>query len=202
MRLKTAPSNIEDGLITEGLFPVAGVDEVGRGPLSGPVVACALVLPVGFIIEGVNDSKKVTEVRREKLATEIKEAAVSFSFGIIQPEEIDRINILQATMKAMVLAVNGLTVSPKVALVDGTTPPQCSCNVICVPKGDSASHLIAAASILAKVQRDNIMQKLHEGFPQYSWDANKGYGTKAHMAAIREFGHSPAHRKSFCKAFL
>lgn len=200
--MKTAPSVLEENLIARGFFPVVGVDEVGRGPLAGPVVACALILPEGLVIEGVNDSKKVSEARRMKLAEIIIESAVSYAFGIIEPLEIDRINILRATMAAMALAVDGLIIAPKVALVDGTTPPNCLCEVICVPKGDSASHLIAAASILAKVKRDNIMKNLHEEYPQYSWDSNKGYGTAAHIAALREFGLCPAHRKSFCKAFL
>jgi ribonuclease HII len=165
-------------------------------------VACAVILPKGAVIEGVNDSKKVSDKRRRVLAEEIKKVAICYSFGIIEPEEIDRINILRATMNAMEIAVAGLGVAPKVALVDGTTPPDCSCKIICVPKGDSASHLIAAASILAKVERDNIMQRLHEEFLVYCWDKNKGYGTAAHMAALREFGLCAAHRRSFCKGFL
>lgn len=201
-KIKTAPNNMEAALVADGFFPVAGVDEVGRGPLAGPVVACAVILPEGLVIAGVNDSKKVAEKMRAQLAAAIKEAAVSYAFGIISPEEIDRINILQATMKAMAQAVNLLSAAPSAALIDGTTPPPLSCKTICVPKGDSASHIIAAASILAKEKRDNIMKKLHAEFPAYAWDANKGYGTAAHIAAIREFGLSPAHRRSFCKKFL
>lgn len=199
--MKTAPSTIEDNLTAEGFSPIAGVDEVGRGSLAGPVVVCALILPAGLVIEGVYDSKKVTAIRREKLAAEIKKAAISYAFGIIEAEEIDRINILRATMMAMVKAVEGLNPAPAVALVDGNTPPDCNCKVICVPKGDSASHLIAAASILAKVERDNIMQELCIKYPQYGWDANKGYGTAAHREALQKHGLSPAHRKSFCRGF-
>ena len=200
--MKTAPSIIEDTLFAEGMSPVAGVDEVGRGPLAGPVMTCALILPPGLIINGVNDSKKVTEKRREKLADEIKEAAISYAFGIAEPAEIDRINILQAAMQAMAAAVEALKITPAVVLADGITRPPCACKVICVPKGDSASHLIAAASILAKVERDNIMKELHKEYPHFGWDKNKGYGTKAHMAALREYGLSPVHRKSFCKGFI
>lgn len=199
-KLKTAPSDIEDGLFARGLAPVAGVDEVGRGPLAGPVVACAVILPQGLVIEGVNDSKKISEKRREELCEKIKDAAVAFAFGIIEPAEIDDINILQATLKAMKIAVAALEIPPRVALVDGVSAPNCPCEVVCVKKGDSASHLIAAASILAKVTRDNIMKELHAAHPEYAWNANKGYGTAAHIAAIRQFGLTAAHRRSFCKS--
>ena len=195
-KIITAPSDIENGLYARGISPVAGVDEVGRGPLAGPVVACAVILPEGIVIEGVNDSKKISEKRREILADRIKQSAVSYAYGVVW--EIDGINILQATLKAMADAVAALEVVPKIAIVDGISAPRCICAVQCVKKGDSASHLIAAASILAKVKRDNIMKGLHAAHPQYSWDTNKGYGTAAHIAAIREFGLSPAHRRSFC----
>lgn len=203
-KIITAPNDIESGLFAEGLSVVAGVDEVGRGPLAGPVLTCALVLPPGLVIEGVNDSKKVTEKRRESLAEEIKRVAVSYAFGIAEPAEIDRVNILQATLAAMVQAFEKLSVSPSAVLVDGTTAPKFSdenCRVICVQKGDSSSHLIAAASILAKVERDSIMLRLHEELPHYMWARNKGYGTPAHISAIREFGLSLHHRESFCRAF-
>ena len=230
-KLKTAPNTIEKSYAERGFSPIAGVDEAGRGPLAGPVVVCALILPEGLVIEGVNDSKKVTALRREKLAVAIKEAAISYAFGIVQPEEIDRMNILQATLYAMSTAVAGLSdfggskrsrdsensadtgdsenfensqdsgTTPVVALIDGTVSPTLPAGIraVCVEQGDSASHLIAAASILAKVERDNIMQKLHEAYPQYGWDKNKGYGTPAHMDALREHGLSPQHRKSFCR---
>jgi ribonuclease HII len=197
-KLITAPSTIENNLTAEGFCPIAGVDEVGRGPLAGPVVACAVIMPEGLVIEGVNDSKKLTEKRREELAAAIKEAALAYAFGLIEPEEIDRMNILRATMAAMSFAVKSLNLAPKAALIDGTTSPEINCRAICVPKGDSASHLIAAASILAKVYRDNIMKELHAQYPEYAWDANKGYGTAAHIAAIKKHGLSPAHRRSFC----
>ena len=196
--MTTAPSICEDILHENGLWPVAGVDEAGRGPLAGPVVACALILPAGLIIKGINDSKKVTALRRVKLANVIKEAAVAYSFGIVSPEEIDRINILQATMLAMTTAISNLDPASKVALVDGTTPPPCPCPVIYMKKGDSISHLIAAASILAKVERDTIMDELHTQYPIYGFNSHKGYGTAAHRDAIRKYGLCPQHRRSFC----
>jgi ribonuclease HII len=167
--MKTAPRDIEERLYADGFFPVAGVDEVGRGPLAGPVVTCAIILPRDFFLEGVNDSKKISEKNRLILSEKIKEAAVCYSYGIISPEEIDEINILQATLKAMAYAIDGLSLAPKIALADGIHSPEKYlqknfCGVRCVPKGDSSSHLIAAASILAKVKRDNIMQGLHEEF--------------------------------------
>ena len=198
---KTAPSVCEDILLESGLFPVVGVDEAGRGPLAGPVVACALVLPSGHIIEGVNDSKKLSAKRREHLSDIIKETAVSYAFGIVQAIEIDRINILKATLLAMTKAVDGLSQKPKVALVDGTTPPPCPCPVICITRGDSESHLIAAASILAKVKRDTLMTELHNLYPMYGFAAHKGYGTAAHREALHRYGLCPQHRKSFCHGY-
>ncbi|MCL1844872.1 MAG: ribonuclease HII [Defluviitaleaceae bacterium] len=198
-KIITAPNDIENALAQQGFAPIAGVDEVGRGPLAGPVVACAVILPEGFVIPGVNDSKKISEKRREELAAKIKQTALAYAFGIIDPQEIDEINILQATLKAMSNAVSALEIAPRIALVDGISAPNCACEVRCVKKGDSASHLIAAASILAKVLRDNIMRELHAEFPDYAWDTNKGYGTAAHIASIRRLGLTPAHRKSFCK---
>ncbi|MCL1862985.1 MAG: ribonuclease HII [Defluviitaleaceae bacterium] len=202
--MKTAPSDIENKFYADGFAAIAGVDEVGRGPLAGPVVACAVILPAGLVIEGVYDSKRVSEKRRENLAEIIKKSAISYAFSIIEPAEIDRINILQATMTAMGNAVDGLLSPPDVILVDGTSRPSFSetKEVLCIPKGDSASHIIAAASILAKVERDAIMQRLHDQYPQYAWSSNKGYGTAAHIAAIKEHGLCPAHRRSFCKGFL
>ena len=194
----TAPTTHEDELYNNGQWPIAGMDEAGRGPLAGPVVACAVILPHGFIIEGVNDSKKISQKRREKLAESIKEVALCYAFGIVDVDEIERINILQATLLAMQIAVNNLTIAPAITLIDGTTRPELSCTSVCIPKGDSESHLIAAASILAKVERDNIMQELHNKYPQYGFEAHKGYGTVAHREALRLYGLCPHHRKSFC----
>ena len=193
----TMSSKHEDFWEAEGFSPVAGVDEAGRGPLAGPVVACALILPPGIVIEGVNDSKKLTPPVREKLAEKITKVAVSFAYGIVSAAEIDRINILRATMKAMQQAISGLNPAAKIALVDGPNPPVSPCRVVCIPGGDSASRLIAGASILAKVKRDNIMAEIHEKFPEYGFEKHKGYGTKAHREAIIYHGLCPEHRRTF-----
>ncbi|MCL2372378.1 MAG: ribonuclease HII [Defluviitaleaceae bacterium] len=191
----------EQQLILEGFAPVAGVDEVGRGPFAGPVLACALILPEGLIIDGVNDSKKISPAKRERLAVQIKAAATAYAFGIIDVPTIERVNILQATMLAMAQAVENLPTKPGAVLIDGTHAPAISCKAVCLPQGDSRSHLIAAASILAKVERDNLMANLHETYPQYGFEKHKGYGTPAHIAAIREHGLCPQHRASFCRKF-
>lgn len=191
----------EDNLICNGYSPVAGVDEVGRGPLAGPVVACALILPTGIIIDGVNDSKKLTAKKREALDKIIKAAAISYAFGIVDEKTIDEINILQATLLAMKNAIEGLTQQPSAVLVDGTTPPKILQHTQCLPKGDAKSQLIAAASILAKVKRDAIMDELHNQYPQYGFNAHKGYGTAKHSQAINEHGLTPHHRRSFCRKF-
>jgi len=195
----TAPTIIEDSYIAHGISPIAGVDEAGRGPLAGPVVACAVILPAGLVIEGVNDSKKITEERRDKLAVCIKTQALAYAFGIVDVAIIEEVNILQATMLAMQNAVECLKTAPKFVLVDGNKLPHLPCEALCIKKGDSASHLIAAASILAKVARDNMMLELHQKYPFYGFDRHKGYGTKAHTDAIAKHGLCPAHRVSFCK---
>ena len=192
----------EDGLAQQGLAPVAGVDEVGRGPLAGPVVTCALILPLGLVIDGVNDSKKLSAKKRTLLAAEIKSVAIDYAFGIVDAETIDRINILQATLLAMKMAVEGLQILPKAALVDGVTSPHLSCKVVCLAKGDAKSHLIAAASILAKVERDAMMADIHDIFPMYGFNSHKGYGTKVHGEALMQYGLCPQHRRSFCRRYL
>ena len=194
---KTAPNTCEAVFYEQGLGPVAGVDEAGRGPLAGPVVACALVLPPGLIIEGVNDSKKLSAKRRAELAAKIKSAAISFEYGIVDAATIDQINIHEAALLAMSLAVNKLQPSPKVVLADGKFPPQVPFPTLYIVKGDANSHLIAAASILAKEARDEIMLGLHQTYPQYGFDKHKGYGTVAHREAIRQHGPCPVHRVSF-----
>jgi len=193
----TAPTILEDNLRAEGYSIVAGVDEAGRGPLAGPVVACAVVLPPGLIIEGVNDSKKLSEKRREELAEKIKAAAVAFAYGIIGAAKIDEINILRATMLAMEIAVKSLDVAPNAVLVDGNQMPNLAQHAVCVTKGDANSHLIAAASILAKTKRDEMMLDLHEKYPEYGFDRHKGYGTVMHKQALEKFGPCPEHRKTF-----
>lgn len=199
--MTTAPTTIENSYTARGISPIAGVDEAGRGPLAGPVVACAVILPPGLVIEGVNDSKKLSEKRRNELAARIKSEALACAFGIVDVAIIEEINILQASLSAMKIAVEGLNPAPQMALVDGNKLPALSCKAVCVEKGDSASHLIAAASILAKVERDAIMQELHEKYPVYGFDKHKGYGTKAHRDAILEHGLCPQHRPSFCHNF-
>jgi len=194
---KTAPNTCEAVLHEHGLSPVAGVDEAGRGPLAGPVVACGVILPPGLIIDGVYDSKKLSAARRARLAGVIKALAVSYSYGIVDAHVIDKINIHQAALLAMAKAVEGLAVPPKIVLADGKFPPPVSIPCLYIIKGDSHSHVIAAASILAKEARDDIMGDLHEIYPQYGFNKHKGYGTLAHREAIKEYGPSPVHRASF-----
>jgi len=195
----TAPTTYEDSFAAQGFSPVAGVDEAGRGSLAGAVVACAVILPRGFVIEGVNDSKKLSPKRREALAKRIKAEALAYAFGIVDIDLIAGINILHASLLAMRKAVEGLAVAPQIALIDGNKlPPGLPCEAYCIKQGDSASHLIAAASILAKVERDAMMQELHEKWPMYGFDKHKGYGTAAHKKALQEYGLCPQHREGFC----
>jgi len=195
----TAPTTYEDSLAAKGLSPVAGIDEAGRGSLAGVVVACAVILPPGLVIEGVNDSKKLSSVRREELAMRIKEEALAYALGIIDVDLISSLNILHASLLAMRKAVEGLAILPKAALIDGNKlPPGLPCEAYCIKQGDSASHVIAAASILAKVERDAMMRELHEKWPMYGFDKHKGYGTAAHKKALQEYGLCPQHRVGFC----
>lgn len=183
------------------LSPVCGIDEAGRGPLAGPVVAAAVILPREAEIFYLNDSKKVTERRRELLFDEIKEKAIAFGVGIVSAETIDEINILQATYEAMRQAVSKLSVKPEVLLNDAVTIPGIALPQVPIIKGDAKSVSIAAASILAKVTRDRMMRQYDELYPEYGFAGHKGYGTAAHIAAIREFGPCPIHRRSFIKNF-
>ena len=184
----------------EGFAVVCGVDEAGRGPLAGPVFAAAVILPPDTVIEGVNDSKKLSEAKREALFDVICERAVDYAIAAASVEEIERLNILQATFLAMKRAADGLSMTPQLALIDSNrNPPEFRCETRTVVKGDSLSCSIAAASILAKVSRDRFMMKMHELYPQYGFDRHKGYGTALHLAALREHGICEAHRPSFLK---
>jgi len=196
-KIKTAPNTCETILHESGLSPIAGVDEAGRGPLAGPVVACALILPPNLIIEGVNDSKTLSPNRRAVLAEKIKATAVTYNYGVIDAATIDKINIHNATLEAMALAVNGLALLPKVVLADGKFPPQVTYPTLHLVKGDALCHLIAAASILAKEKRDKIMQDLHKIYPMYGFSKHKGYGTAAHREAVKQYGPCTAHRVSY-----
>ena len=178
------------------------IDEAGRGPLAGPVVAGAVILPKNSWILYLNDSKKLSEKRREELFVRIQKEALAWSVGIAGPERIDEINILQATYEAMRKAIQGLPQKPDLLLNDAVTIPDVEIVQIHIVKGDAKSLSIAAASILAKVTRDHLMEEYDRQFPQYGFAKHKGYGTAAHVAAIREFGPCPIHRRSFLKNIL
>lgn len=181
---------------------ICGIDEAGRGPLAGPVAAGAVVLPKDCQILYLNDSKKLSEKRREELYIEIQEKAVCFGVGMVSPERIDEINILQATYEAMRLALSELTVTPDVLLNDAVTIPGVSIPQVPIVKGDAKSVSIAAASILAKVSRDHMMVEYDRLFPEYGFARHKGYGTAAHIQAIKEHGPCSIHRRSFIKNFV
>lgn len=181
-------------------YPViCGVDEAGRGPLAGDVYAAAVVLSDGLLIDYLNDSKKISEKRREELYDIITEKADAYCVAAASVQEIDSMNILQAAMLAMKRAVEGLGIAPDLALVDGNKLPDLECEARCVIKGDANSASIAAASVLAKVSRDRYMKKLAEEYPQYAFDQHKGYGTKLHYEMLRKYGISDIHRKTFLK---
>lgn len=186
----------------KGYTVICGIDEAGRGPLAGPVFASAVILPEGHIIEGVNDSKKLSEKRREALYNKIIDECVCYSIGTASEKEIDQINILQATFLAMKRAVDGLEIKPDLALVDGNRVPPLNTDVETIVKGDGKSASIAAASIIAKVARDRYMLKLAEQYPQYEFERHKGYPTKLHYEKIYEYGISDVHRISFLKKVL
>ena len=186
----------------EGFGLVCGIDEAGRGPLAGPVVAGAAILPADCTILYLNDSKKLSEKRREELFLEIQEKAVAWSTGMASPERIDEINILNATYEAMREAIEGLSVQPQVLLNDAVTIPGIALRQVPIIKGDAKRVSIAAASILAKVTRDHMMAEYAKLYPEYGFEKHKGYGTAAHIAALREFGPCPIHRKSFIKNFV
>ena len=192
---------IEDSYYAQGIATICGVDEAGRGPLAGPVCAAAVILPPHLEIPGLNDSKKLTDKRRRELMPIIKEQAIAYGIAFATHEEIDQINILQATFLAMQRALDQLGVKPELALIDGNREKDFGIPVKTVVKGDSLSANIAAASILAKVTRDNWMDEMAEKYPQYGFEVHKGYCTKAHYAALTEFGATDIHRMTFLKKF-
>lgn len=181
---------------------VCGIDEAGRGPLAGPVVAGAVILPKDERILYLNDSKKLSEKRREQLYDEIMERAVAVGVGIVGPERIDQINILQATYEAMRSAIGQLQVTPDLLLNDAVTIPEVTIRQVPIIKGDAKSVSIAAASIIAKVTRDRLMREYGEIFPEYEFASNKGYGTKKHIEALQTYGPTPIHRRSFIGHFV
>ena len=192
---------IENSLFSHGYDVICGVDEAGRGPLAGPVCAAAVILPKGLEIPGLTDSKKLTDKKRRELFPIIKEQAVAYGIGLATHEEIDEINILQATYLAMERALSQLAVKPDIAMIDGNRAKDFGLPVHTVVKGDSLSANIAAASVLAKVFRDDLMLELAEQYPEYGFEVHKGYGTKAHYEAIRQHGASEIHRRTFLKKF-
>ena len=186
----------------KGYTAVCGVDEAGRGPLAGPVCAAAVILPEGLIIDGVNDSKKLTEKKREELFDVIIEQAIACSVAFGTVEEIERDNILKTTMNTMKRAVEGLSIKADYAMIDGNRLPPLSIPCEYIVKGDARSMSIAAASILAKVSRDRLMTEYAKEYPQYEFEKHKGYGTKAHTEAILKYGPVPEHRRTFLKKLL
>ena len=192
---------IENSLCAEGYKMICGVDEAGRGPLAGPVCAAAVILPKGLELPGLNDSKKLTDKKRRELFPIIKEQAVAYGIGLASHEEIDEINILQATYLAMERAIAQLEGKADFALIDGNRAKDFGLPVRTVVKGDSLSASIAAASVLAKVTRDDVMLEMAEKYPEYGFEVHKGYGTKAHYEALRLHGQSPIHRMSFLRKF-
>lgn len=190
---------LENELVSQGYINICGVDEAGRGPLCGPVAAAACILPLGCEIPGLNDSKKLTEKKRELLYNEITQKAIAWTVAIATVEEINELNILEATLLAMRRAISSLSQKANFALIDGNICRDFDIPARCVIHGDAISPSIAAASILAKVTRDRICYELDSMYPEYKIAKHKGYGTKLHMDALREFGPSPIHRKQFIR---
>ena len=194
---------IEEKLYRQGIDTICGIDEAGRGPLAGPVVVASVIMPKDSMIEGINDSKKISENKREKIYEEIIEKAICYGVGIIDQKEIDDINILNATKKGLTKSLQALTVKPDIVLVDALT----NIDTLGIPyqsiiKGDAKSYSIAAASIIAKVTRDRIMRQWDEVYPEYGFAGHKGYGTAKHIQSIKENGICSLHRKTFVKNFI
>lgn len=194
---------IDKEFFDKGVKYIAGIDEAGRGPLAGPVVVASVILPQDSMIEGINDSKKVSEAKREKLYDLIINESISYGIGIIYQDEIDEINILQATKKGLTEAIKQMEIKPNIIMVDALN----GIDTLGIPyksiiKGDAKCYSIAAASIIAKVTRDRIMREWDKVYPEYGFGSHKGYGTAKHIAAIREFGPCPIHRRTFIKNFI
>lgn len=192
---------IEHSYFAKGMKLICGVDEAGRGPLAGPVCAAAVILPADLEIPGLNDSKKLSDKRRRELFPVIKEQALAYGIAFADHSEIDEINILQATFLAMERAIKLLNIQPDLVLIDGNRTKDFGIPAVPVIHGDGLSANIAAASVLAKVTRDDYMMEMAQNYPQYGFDIHKGYGTKAHYAALTEYGPCPIHRMSFLKKF-
>lgn len=192
----------EKNLMQKGYKYICGVDEVGRGPLAGPVVCAAVIMPLGDLIEGVDDSKKLTEKKREILSEEILKKAISCRIALADPRTIDKINILQATRMCMKNAIEGLSVKPDFVIVDGNMTLDIVIPQMSIVKGDSLSYSIGAASIVAKVYRDRLMDELAVTYPQYGFEHNKGYGTEFHIESIKKSGVCPVHRRTFVKKWI
>lgn len=192
----------ENAARTEGFLAVCGIDEAGRGPLAGPVFAAAVILPENCRIEGINDSKKLTPKKRDVLFDEIRSGALSYGIGFATEQEIDRVNILQATFLAMKRAFDALKVHPDLALVDGNRTPDLGAETRTIIKGDALSASVAAASILAKVSRDRLLCEIDRIYPQYGFAKHKGYGTAYHVEMLKKYGPCPVHRTSFLKKIL
>ena len=194
--------NFDNSFLTNHIKLIAGVDEVGRGPLAGPVVSASVIFLPDIYIEGINDSKKLTEYERAEVFPYILEKSEAYSVAAINRHKIDEINILQASLLSMKIAVSRLSRQPDLILIDGNKAFNYNVPAIPIIKGDSLSFSIAAASIIAKVTRDRLMKRLDRYYPNYKWGKNKGYPTKEHIDAVRQFGPSPIHRKSFLKKIL
>ncbi|MDR3668067.1 MAG: ribonuclease HII [Ignavibacteriaceae bacterium] len=194
--------NFDNSYLTENIRYIAGTDEAGRGPLAGPVVAAAVIFKPDIYIEGVNDSKQLTEKERENLLPQILQKCLTCSVSVISHIQIERINILQASLLAMTISVDRLKVKPDLILVDGNKGLNCHIHSLPIIKGDSKSFAVASASIIAKVARDRIMKRLHLYYPHYNWFNNKGYGTVEHIVAIKKYGPCPLHRTSFLRNIM
>jgi ribonuclease HII len=192
----------DSSYLSQSVNSIAGIDEAGRGPLAGPVIAAAVMFEKGTFIEGVNDSKKLNQNKREYLAKVIKEKAICYSYGIVDQAQIDEINILRATLKAMKSSLSKLKIKPDLVLIDGNKSFKSRHRIELIIKGDQKSFSIAAASILAKVKRDEIMKKASLRFPHYNWHKNKGYGTSEHIEAIKKHGYTELHRRTFLRNIL